>query len=129
MRPVKELEPLSLLVNVALVLLSVNVPLPVSDETVCAKPAKSTVPDALINKEFVDSKAFVTPLVKVPPVTVVVPIFVLATLSVNTPAPVLVRLLPDAPLIAVVVSVIFAGPAPLVSIVSAIPPWQCRRLR
>ncbi len=53
---------------------------------------------------------------------VVEPIFVLATFSVKTPVPVFVKLLPLAPLIAVVEIVMLAGPAPLVSIVSALPP-------
>ncbi len=98
MRPVKELVPLSLFVKVAAVLLFVNAPLPVNDETVCAKLARSKVPDALINNEFVASNAFVTPLVILPPVIVVVPILVLAAFKVKTPVPVFVKLLPAIPL-------------------------------
>ncbi len=124
-KPENVLEPLSLLVNVANVLLLVNAPLPVSEATVWAKLAISKVPDALINNAFVASNAFVTPLVILPPVIVVVPILVLATFNVNTPVPVFVKLLPLAPLMAVVAIVIFAGPAPLVSIVSALHPSQC----
>ncbi len=121
-RPVKELALLQLLLKVAAVLLSVNVPLPVSDATVWAKLAISKVPEALMTKAFVESNAFVTPLVILPPTIVVEPILLLATFKVKTPVPVFVKLLPLAPLIAVVAIVILAGPAPLVSIVNALPP-------